>query len=515
MRAPSTLRVRVLAAALLAALVTAAPVGAQAPANLSVLRVRYGTLKATVKPAGVLKAQIDEIDAAIAEAVRLGRTGEVRRLLAKGSTLLNGREWTELDEFGASLALRTERIVVDPASPLRVRLEQIFAPGIALTAPLTVRAALRPLLSQPQGSADTWELGRFDGVSRDLRESPLAMELDAAAAPAGPHVLDVQVLDGPRTLATASLRLWLQRGIDERLRALDTAAREVPPAVRADVRYPVEMVRQIDHGLLELGTTDVTAAVAAAEDIATAAKGGADPFEGRRGDIERHYVLDGTTEILPYRVYVPSAYDGSRPLPIVVALHGLGNTEDSFFDNYQRRLPQLAEKYGYLVVAPLGYRTDGFYGWGAATAADPAVRQVRERSEQDVLQVLARMRRDYKVDERRIYLLGHSMGAIGAWSLAAKLPQLWAAVAAFAGTGTPSTAARFKDVPQYVVHGDADPTVPVSGSRAMVAEMRKLGMAVAYVEVPGGGHSEVVVPHLPAAFEFFDGKRKKAGRAER
>jgi predicted peptidase len=143
------------------------------------------------------------------------------------------------------------------------------------------------------------------------------------------------------------------------------------------------------------------------------------------------------------------------------------------------------------------------------------VREVRERSERDVLQVLSRMRRDYKVDDRRIYLLGHSMGAIGAWSIAAKVPSLWAAVAAFAGTGAPATAAHFRDVPQYVVHGDADPTVPVSGSRNMVAGMKTLGMEVTYVEVPGGGHSDVVVPHLAAAFEFFDGKRRKAGRTAR
>jgi hypothetical protein len=49
----------------------------------------------------------------------------------------------------------------------------------------------------------------------------------------------------------------------------------------------------------------------------------------------------------------------------------------------------------------------------------------------------------------------------------------------------------------------------------MVAEMKKLGMDVTYVEVPGGGHSDVVVPHLAAAFEFLEGKRRKASRTER
>jgi hypothetical protein len=33
--------------------------------------------------------------------------------------------------------------------------------------------------------------------------------------------------------------------------------------------------------------------------------------------------------------------------------------------------------------------------------------------------------------------------------------------------------------------------------------MKKLGMNVTYIEVPGGSHTGVVVPNLPAAFEFL------------
>jgi predicted peptidase len=113
------------------------------------------------------------------------------------------------------------------------------------------------------------------------------------------------------------------------------------------------------------------------------------------------------------------------------------------------------------------------------------------------------------VDESRIYLIGHSMGAIGTWALAAKYPQTWAAVAAFAGTGSPALAERMKGIPQFVVHGDADPTVGVAGSRNMTAALKKAGAEVTYVEVPGGGHSDVVVPNLPQAFEFLAAKLKK------
>src|SRR3989442_11878730 len=83
---------------------TAAP---QALTSLASLRVGYTTRKNTVKPEGELKAQIDALDAQIAEASRLGKSGELRRLFAKGVALLAGRPWTDAADFASSLVLRT------------------------------------------------------------------------------------------------------------------------------------------------------------------------------------------------------------------------------------------------------------------------------------------------------------------------------------------------------------------------------------------------------------------------
>ncbi|HEV3139959.1 MAG TPA: hypothetical protein VGY57_05565, partial [Vicinamibacterales bacterium] len=83
----------------------------QALTSLASVRVGYNTRKNTVKPEGELKAQIDALDAQIAEATRLGRTGELRRLLAKGNVLLSGRQWTDALDYGGSLVLRTDHVV--------------------------------------------------------------------------------------------------------------------------------------------------------------------------------------------------------------------------------------------------------------------------------------------------------------------------------------------------------------------------------------------------------------------
>jgi acetyl esterase/lipase len=102
------------------------------------------------------------------------------------------------------------------------------------------------------------------------------------------------------------------------------------------------------------------------------------------------------------------------------------------------------------------------------------------------------------------------MGAIGTWKIAAKYPDIWAALAPFSGMGQPATVEQFRSIPEIVVHGDADATVSVEGSRAMVAKMKELGVEVTYLEVPGGSHGGVVAPNLAAAIEFFDKHARKA-----
>jgi poly(3-hydroxybutyrate) depolymerase len=479
---------------------------AQAPPNLALARVRYNSLKNSATPDGELKAQIEILDKQIAEAARLGQTSEMRRWLAKGTALLNGRGWTDRDDYDQSLQLRTERVFVDSSVPYTVRLEQTYAPALQLTSAPAARVSLRPLLAQPAGTPESRTLAEVPELSRDLRDAPLLMDLDLGAVPDGAYSLDVDVLDGTATIGTASLRITVLKGLAARLATLEKHAAAAPEGVRADIRYPADYLRRVNRGLMEPGPFELAGELAAAESVAAAARGGKDPFAGKKGDFERHYLLEEAGEIMPYRIFVPKQYDGTTPVPLVVALHGLGGTEDGWMDGYQQQLPALAEKYGYIAVSPLGYRSDGFYGFSYGN--DAAFRRKQEFSEKDVMQVLARVRAQYRIDPSRIYLMGHSMGAIGTWFLAAKYPEIWAALGPIAGTGSPQTVERMRHIPQFIVHGDADPTVAVTGSRNMVAAMRKLAVDHVYVEVPGGNHTDIAVPNLPAMFAFFHGKRR-------
>jgi poly(3-hydroxybutyrate) depolymerase len=505
--------------AIAALLCTLAPAAAfpQALTSLSSLRVGYNTRKATVQPQGELKAQIDAVDRDLAEATRLGQTGEMRRLFAKGTILLSGRPWTDVTDYENSLVIRTDRLVADSSKRYPVRLEQIYSPSMQLVRSLNARIELRtrPTAaaagSAPAPPRAVKDLGTADGIGRDLRDSPFPLEVDLQGVPNGTYQLAVELLDESQSLGTATLLVSVRKGLDELVARLESDAKRAPEAIRADILYPIDRMRSVNRGLLELRTFDPDKDFAEAEAVAAVAKTGKNPFAGKTGDFKRHYLLESAGEIMPYRMYVPTAYNGTRGFPLIIALHGLGGTEDAFFTSYGSTTPPLAEQHGYIVAAPLGYRVDGSYGWGLGNPpADPATRRLQERSEQDVMQVLELVKRQYKVDGNRIYLLGHSMGAIGTWKIGPKYPDIWAALAPISGSGVPATLERIRSVPEIVVHGDDDRTVNVQGSRTMVAKMKELGIEVKYIEVPGGSHGGVVAPNLAAIFDFFDAHRKGA-----
>ena len=239
------------------------------------------------------------------------------------------------------------------------------------------------------------------------------------------------------------------------------------------------------------------------------------------------YVFEATGVEVPYAVFLPSQYDDSREWPLIVALHGLGRPYDwmmgydSFID--------FAERDGYIVVSPLGYHPQGWYGsrgygnpagGGRGGAQSTLPDNLGELSEQDVMNVLEIARDGYSIDESRIYLWGHSMGGAGTYHLAARYPDIWAGLAVAAPAPRRETIdqlASFSEIPVLVLHGDEDSTVSVEGSRTWVARMRELGMQHVYIEVPGGDHSLFVrenPENLSKVFAFFNivGKDQRSVR---
>ena len=240
----------------------------------------------------------------------------------------------------------------------------------------------------------------------------------------------------------------------------------------------------------------------------------------RTGDQHRRYMFAPTGTEMPYRLYVPTTWDGEQALPILLFLHGAGADESTYLDMADGLLQRLAEQHGYIVVSPLGFTPLGAYGnplrlpavFGeseAAAAQRAAVTPERRRelalSELEVITALEVVTEEYGADRARTFLAGHSMGSGGAWHLAARYPERWRAAAPMSGPFIDKETYpfdRIRSLPLLVTEGTgAAPSL--AGSRALAGFMRAGDFDFEYLEVDGN-HGSMVPMVWPAMFAFFD-----------
>jgi len=92
------------------------------------------------------------------------------------------------------------------------------------------------------------------------------------------------------------------------------------------------------------------------------------------------------------------------------------------------------------------------------------------------------------VDPARVYLTGLSMGGFGAWALATRYPERFAALVPVCGGGLPFFASRLRDVPVWAFHGARDEVVPLHYTTDMVEAVRCAGGEARLSVYPEAGH---------------------------
>ena len=137
---------------------------------------------------------------------------------------------------------------------------------------------------------------------------------------------------------------------------------------------------------------------------------------------------------------------------------------------------------------------------GGTKETDPA--KVTALSEKDTMYVLEMVRKEFNIDDNRIYLMGHSMGGAGALYLGEKYAPLWAAVAGIAGFGSPDPKGKMKDTPLYLTAGSLDSLG--RGGSALAERLKAEGMDCEWKEIPGLDHGGIIGGSMPDVFKFFN-----------
>ena len=237
--------------------------------------------------------------------------------------------------------------------------------------------------------------------------------------------------------------------------------------------------------------------------------------------LECTYRLPEANADLPYTLFIPSTYDARKPSPLIVDLHGLSITplQQILFDG----TADLAERYGFIIVAPMGFNTGGWWGSRAGNMVDTSATKpgstthysVGELSEIDAMTLLKSIREKYTIDNNRIYLMGHSMGGAGTYYLGAKYNDIWAGIAPISGAnGIPdqATAERYKKIPVLLMHGDKDTIVPPATSRRAAMLLQTVGAQHLYLEFPGKDHEFWIrrgAENMEKVFLFFNTVSKR------
>lgn len=341
------------------------------------------------------------------------------------------------------LAWATGELGLGPREAVTLHAPAIVASG-AVVAP-AVRGPARAAILRGRSEVEPGlqlEPGRYEVVLQAgecvLERRPLAVVADLAGRVARLDAALAGLRGLPRSPSLEARRARLGRALDGKDDGVDR------------------------DQLAELETLEADAAALAR---------GQDPFAGRPGDELR--AIRREDELVPYRLAVPARPTGD----VVLALHGVGGDEDMLAEALGRGIVRrLALEAGAIFVAPRSVGPTS----GAA------------------LEVLDAVARDYKVE--RVFVLGHSMGAMEAVDLLRREPARFKAAALFAGPGL--GAAVPKDCPPfYATCGEKD--FALGGAEAFAQKATKKGVAATWDPRPGIEHVLIVREAAPAAFAFF------------
>lgn len=213
---------------------------------------------------------------------------------------------------------------------------------------------------------------------------------------------------------------------------------------------------------------------------------------------EKQWYVDGE-DTLPCRILTPVNFKEGQKYPLIVFLHGSGERGSDnekqltwgaslFLDSLNRAkfpaivvFPQCPITTSWAVVAR-GLKDSLTFAVNSDTVPRVPMRLV--------LKFIDDLAKSGRVDTKRIYIGGLSMGGMGTFDALARRPDLFAAAFPICGAGDPTMVKNYrKGLPIWVFHGDADMVVPVSNSRLMVGELKKVKANVKYTEYPGVNHN--------------------------
>ena len=166
-----------------------------------------------------------------------------------------------------------------------------------------------------------------------------------------------------------------------------------------------------------------------------------------------------------YQLYIPTSYDGTKPLPIVFNFHGFGGTASDHMKTADMRT--LANNEMFFLVYPQGSLLGGYSHWNAAMPGGDNKSTANDTGFFEAM--LTSISSSYKVDPTRVYACGYSNGGFFSYFLAGTKSNLVAAIGSVSGTMLEGNPDPTNPTPVISIHGTSDTVVPFSGGNGYLS----------------------------------------------
>jgi predicted esterase len=175
-------------------------------------------------------------------------------------------------------------------------------------------------------------------------------------------------------------------------------------------------------------------------------------------------------------VFVPAGLPSSGTVPLLVTLHGSGGSGLGMVDRWK----DLAEEEKMIVVGP--------------DSRDPTFWAAPVDGPDFLYEIIERLKKTYPIDPRRVYLFGHSAGAVFTLLVSMWESQYFAAAALHAGAlesfeAADGIAAAKRKVPIAIFSGTADTIFPIKAVRITRDTLRDAGFPISLIEIPDHNHN--------------------------
>src|SRR5882672_1627256 len=181
-------------------------------------------------------------------------------------------------------------------------------------------------------------------------------------------------------------------------------------------------------------------------------------FQARAADKITKETLESQGKKRTYYLMIPDSAKSSASVPLIVLLHGSGRNGLSLMDKWK----ELAGREGIIIAGPDSIDSQGWQipGDGPAFIHD----------------LVEALRAKYPINPRRIYLFGHSAGAVFALNLSMMESEYFAATAVHAGSWRTEKELSTRDyakrkTPLAIIVGDRDAFFPLPSVKATEAAL--------------------------------------------